>query len=91
MSEKKEFRISSQDAARPAATIHDEARYFAQGLKPEVNVEVETTVGVDADGNAIRRTVYNTGMVRDTFISEESPEAKGAKPFPKPTAKKAKE
>lgn len=91
MSTKREFRISSADSARPAATINDEPRYFAQGLKPEVNVETETVVGVREDGEVVRRTTYNTGMVRETLISADAPEAKNAKPFPKATKAKAKE
>lgn len=71
MSTKREYRISSEDTAKPPVTIHDEPRYFAQGLKPEVNVEEKQETVEREDGEIVRRTYYNTGMVRETLLRKE--------------------
>lgn len=46
---KREHRIDSSDAARPAAQLGDEPQHYAQGLKPKprviVSVEYEELVG----------------------------------------------
>ena len=85
MSIKKEFRISSEDSARPQATINDEPRYFAQGLKAKPRVPVETLEGVlNEDGEVVRRTIYNDGVYMDTRLNPaDYPNAKPVAPKPK--------
>lgn len=71
MSIKREYRISSEDSARPAVTIQDEPRYFAQGLKPEPAHAVEEKIVRREDDEVVRKTTFSNGTVRETLLSKE--------------------
>jgi len=78
MSDKKEFRISSEDAARPKATINDDPHYFAQGLKPKPRHAVETEIVENNDGSFARVTTYNDGINVASAIHVDNPEVQAS-------------
>lgn len=81
---KREFRIDSSDAARPAAQLGDEPYHYAQGLKPkpriitDVNyekIEGETvTRGKEKPVAALilKTTTYDDGVTIDTTVGEDN-------------------
>lgn len=80
---KREYRIDSSDAARPAATLDSEPFHYAQGLKPKPRVIVSTeyeelpeTVsrgkGVAPGKLILRVTTYDDGTTIDTTVGEDN-------------------
>jgi hypothetical protein len=81
---KREYRIDSSDAARPAATLEAEPRYFAQGLKPKTRTPV-SVVYEELDGEFVERgkhqppaklvlktVTYDDGSTRDCTVGEDN-------------------
>lgn len=80
---KREHRIDSSDAARPAAQLNDEPRYFAGGLKPKTRIikTVEYTVldekvfagkGKKPLSMILRTVTYDDGITVDTTVGEDN-------------------
>lgn len=81
---KREFRIDSSDAARPAAQLGDEPQHYAQGLKPKpriiTDVSYEVIVGetVPRGKNKpvaaliLKTTTYDDGVTIDTTVGEDN-------------------
>lgn len=78
---KREHRIDSTDAARPAAQLGDEPYHYAQGLKPKPRVitSVEYTVLDEKVSNGkgkppvsliLKTVTYDDGTLIDTTVGE---------------------
>jgi len=80
---KREFRIDSEDSARPKAELESETRYFAQGLKPKARVvadvayeELDEWIAATKTSPAsrliLRTTTYDDGTQVDTTVGEQN-------------------
>jgi hypothetical protein len=75
---KREYRISSEDAARPKADLNSEPHYFAQGLKPKARHAVGTTYVDNKDGSCTKNVEYNDGVVVSISVHPENPDCVAA-------------
>lgn len=80
---KREFRIDSDDSARPKAELESETRYFAQGLKPKTRVAVDVSYDMldewipatktePATQLILKTTTYDDGTQVDTTVGEKN-------------------
>ncbi len=78
---KREFRIDSDDAARPKAELNSEPQFFAQGLKPKARIPVDVTYELldewiaatkttPASQLVLKTTTYDDGTQVDTTVGE---------------------
>jgi hypothetical protein len=73
---KREYRISSEDAARPKADLNSEPHYFAQGLKPKARHAVGTEYVDNKNGSFTKNVTYNDGVVTRTSVHPDNEDCK---------------